>query len=77
MISIVIPVLNEAKTIGKLLTHLIENSTSKNIFEIIVVDGGSTDGTIQIVTNIVSGRAQSRSHKNLSAALEETISFKI
>ncbi len=49
MISIVIPVLNEAKSIGKLLTHLIENSASKNISEIIVVDGGSSDGTQEIV----------------------------
>jgi len=51
MISIVIPVLNEAKTIGKLLTHLIENASSKNISEIIVVDGGSTDGTQEIVAD--------------------------
>jgi len=51
MISIVIPVLNEAENIGKLLTHLIKNSISKNISEIIVVDGGSTDGTKKIVTD--------------------------
>ena len=72
MISIVIPVLNEVETIDKLLSHLAENSDPKNISEIIIVDGGSTDGTIGIVTNIVSGRAQSRPHKNLSTALEET-----
>lgn len=49
MISIIIPVLNEADTISRLLTHLIENSSSKNISEIIVVDGGSTDGTLDIL----------------------------
>ncbi|MBF8148658.1 glycosyltransferase family 2 protein [Winogradskyella sp. F6397] len=49
MISIIIPVLNEADTISRLLTHLIDNSSPKNISEIIVVDGGSTDGTLDIL----------------------------
>ena len=45
MISIIIPVLNESENIVKLLTHLSEKSSAKNITEIIVVDGGSTDET--------------------------------
>jgi len=49
MISIIIPVYNEANTIGRLLTHLIENSSQKNISEIIVVDGGSIDGTQEVI----------------------------
>ena len=53
MISIIIPVLNEAEHIGGLLKHLIENSDPKNISEIIVVDGGSTDGTIEIVDDFI------------------------
>lgn len=48
-ISIIIPVLNEALYIGKLLEYIHANSVSKNIAEIIVVDGGSTDGTKNIV----------------------------
>lgn len=51
MISIIIPVLNEANYIGKLLQHLLKNSTSENISEIIIVDGGSTDGTQTIVND--------------------------
>ncbi|WP_299361589.1 glycosyltransferase family 2 protein [Winogradskyella sp.] len=50
MISIIIPVLNEAKLIGSLLEHLSKNSTQDNITDIIVVDGGSTDGTQDIVS---------------------------
>lgn len=43
MISIIIPVLNEEKNIGKLLQHLLDNSSDENSLEIIVVDGGSSD----------------------------------
>lgn len=52
MISIVIPILNEADTIEKLLFHLIDNASLQNIQEIIVVDGGSTDGSQDIVENL-------------------------
>lgn len=51
-ISIIIPILNEEKTIGKLLDHLILNSSKKNISEICVVDGGSTDNSESIVKPI-------------------------
>ncbi|BAO76055.1 TIGR04283 family arsenosugar biosynthesis glycosyltransferase [Winogradskyella sp. PG-2] len=50
-ISVVIPVLNESQTIGSLLHHIIKNSTSQNISEIIVVDGGSSDGTQNIISS--------------------------
>ena len=49
MISIIIPVLNETATIKDLLFHLIDNAPLGSISEIIVVDGGSTDGTQDIV----------------------------
>lgn len=48
MISIIIPVLNEEARILKLLTLLREHS-SEFILEIIVVDGGSTDKTAQLM----------------------------
>jgi len=53
-ISIIIPILNEADIIGKLLQHLLDNSLKENIAEIIVVDGGSTDGSIEMVKAFVT-----------------------
>ena len=43
-ISVIIPVLNEAATICKLLSHLTQTAAKKEIIqEIIIVDGGSDD----------------------------------
>jgi len=49
-ISIIIPTLNEALNIKRLLLHLLNNSSTKNIAEILVVDCDSTDETQNIVT---------------------------
>jgi len=53
-ISIIIPMLNEAPTIEKLLNHLLNNSSPKNITDILVVDGGSTDSSQDIVKKIAT-----------------------
>lgn len=51
-ISIIIPVLNEEASIGSILTYLKNNSTKKNIKEILIIDGGSTDDTVVIASQI-------------------------
>lgn len=66
MISIIIPILNEAKSIENLLFHLIEQASLRHSFEIIVVDGGSSDRSQDIVSEFISERLQSSSNKYLS-----------
>ena len=53
-ISIIIPMLNEAERIGKLLQYLIENAKQKDQLELIVVDGGSTDNSVEIVEKMIN-----------------------
>ena len=48
-ISIIIPILNEAATIRTLLQHLQDSYTQEHIAEVMVIDGGSTDGSQEII----------------------------
>lgn len=47
--SIIIPARNEADNIGQLLESILEQTYSRNLFEVIVVDDHSTDDTAAIV----------------------------
>ncbi len=49
MISVIIPALNSANTIRKTLSSLFLGENPQKPFEVLVVDNGSTDGTLEIV----------------------------
>ncbi len=49
MISVIVPAFNAEKTIGACLDALLAQSAPRDLYEIIVVDDGSTDKTRQVV----------------------------
>lgn len=53
MISIIVPVLNEAKILAAALGELLEQ---EGRFEVIVVDGGSTDGSHEVAQQAAGAR---------------------
>lgn len=80
-ISIIIPVLNEERYIAMLIDYILKNVSSCNIKEILVVDGGSTDGTIKaamkfdaVVLRSEKGRAKQMNY-GAKHALGEILYF--
>lgn len=51
-VAVVIPTLNEAKSIGKCIDSLESNSSPDLAIELIIIDGGSRDGTPEIVAGL-------------------------
>ena len=72
-VSVVIPVFNEGKNIVNCLDAVLSSEYPKNKFEVIVVDDGSTDNSVNIVKNYAGVRLVSSSHKGKSVALNNGI----
>ena len=51
-ISVIVPVLNEAGHIRRVVGDLLDQDYDRDRFEVLVVDGGSTDGTREIVREL-------------------------
>lgn len=71
MLSIIIPVLNEAETIEIFLAHLTENLSKENKVEIILVDGGSVDNTREKIKSFVKPLSNSESFFTLKLISSE------
>lgn len=67
MLSIIIPILNESKTIEASIRAVLKNISREIETEIILVDGGSDDGTVEKIETIISNHTGSR--KSLSIHL--------
>ena len=48
MLSVIIPALNSASTISHTLSSIFSNEFSTDLFEVLVIDNGSSDNTVQI-----------------------------
>lgn len=72
-LSIIIPTLNERHCIGRLIDRLLTADQSK--MEIIVVDGGSTDGTVEFLQTkgirVINSEPSRAKQMNLGAQLAQ------
>jgi len=48
LLSVVIPALNSASTIALTLSSIFSNEFPRELFEVLVIDNGSSDGTVEI-----------------------------
>lgn len=75
-ISIIIPVYNEAENIGRLVSYLMQHK-AESVTQIIIVDAGSTDNTIEVAKNagatvIISPQKGRAAQMNYGATMAET-----
>lgn len=68
-VSVIIPVYNEEKNIGRCLEAIRENVYPKANFEVIVIDDGSTDGTLDVAKKFSGARIIRQNHKGKVEAL--------
>jgi succinoglycan biosynthesis protein ExoA len=52
LVSLIIPCRDEGEYIGRCLQSILANDYARDRLEVLVVDGGSTDGTLQILRDI-------------------------
>jgi glycosyltransferase involved in cell wall biosynthesis len=67
MISVIVPALNEAEEIEATLRSLASQSLGRENFEIVVVDGGSDDATVEIAEKYAD-RVISQNHPGIGGA---------
>jgi succinoglycan biosynthesis protein ExoA len=64
LISVLVPIRNEARSIRRTLEQLVHQGYDPNRFEILVIDGGSTDGTREIVAEFAARMSNIRFFHN-------------
>jgi glycosyltransferase involved in cell wall biosynthesis len=53
VVSVIIPVYNSSKTLRKNVESLLNQDFPKNLYEIILVDDGSTDGSLDVISDLI------------------------
>ena len=71
VLSVVIPCLNEVRYIEGCVGSLLSNGFSPDLMEILVVDGGSTDGTISVLERLSLQFPQVKVLNNLVQIISE------
>ena len=57
-VSVLVPVYNDVDRIGKCISNLLNLNYPKDLYEVIVIDNGSTDGTYEYLSNLVSQKKE-------------------
>ena len=57
LVSVVIPVFNEARYIARCLQSVLGQDYPPDRYEVVVADGGSTDGTRELIAELGAGRS--------------------
>ncbi|MDE1172529.1 MAG: glycosyltransferase [Parvibaculaceae bacterium] len=68
MLSVIIPTLNAEETLPRTLSSLVSAAVSGLVREVIIVDGGSTDGTLDIIDASGAQLLQTPSSRSLQLA---------
>jgi len=67
-ISVIVPTYNSERTIGKTIKAVLNQNYPKKKYELIIVDDGSSDKTVDVVKKIKSVRFFKQKHKGAAAA---------
>jgi glycosyltransferase involved in cell wall biosynthesis len=68
LISVIIPAYNSEKTIERCISALLSQSYPKNRYEMIVVDDGSTDRTVDVISKFKGVRLIRQNHRGPAVA---------
>lgn len=63
LVSVIIPTYNRCSLLQKVLAALLEQKLEPTVFEVIVIDDGSTDGTPQLVEFLIGSTPVSLTYK--------------
>ena len=68
ILSIVIPIYNSSKSIERCLLSIKQQNVNKNKIEIIAVDDGSTDDSLEIIKRCKNIKVYHQENKGVGAA---------
>ena len=77
MVTVIVPVYNEEQFIGRCLQSLLEQDYPENRMEIIIIDGNSSDGTVEAVKALMDETSRIRVFANPKRIIPAAINLGI